>query len=318
LTCKYYKLRQRARDGRIFIHPEYGHGYQNTGRFDDKKHLLTYCNHKPRQKRYQMLGDLAGVLQVSPHNMEQVTDKHAGGTMDDRLFNWLCDVNRLRTNCERAAKEQKKRRGRLKLDIHTGVGQIGHRKQTESPSRREVREILKSSKINGAQALYDFCERAKQLCSTLTEPLYNDSKQKEWQKELDKNPASAVYLLAQINNIALKERNGNANTCAVCSMDNAHRMQMVHAANDKDMVAGAQRLPAIPTRLIDGAVMRMARIVGGAIARDKWEKIAAELAANKRVCVPIITESNQFEFEPSKDELVKGQRTRARLALIPI
>jgi len=312
LICKYYKLRQRARDGRIFIHPRYGRGYQNTGRFDDKNHLLTYCNHKPRQKRYQMLGDLAGVLQVSPHNMERVAGKHAGRTMDDRLFNWLCGINGLRANCERAAKEQKERRGRLKLDIQTVFGLIHHRKQSESPSLKEVKQILKSSRINDAQSLHGFCERAKQVCSVLTESLYGDSKQQEWKKELDKNPATAVYLLAQINNIAFKERNGNANTCAVCSMDNATRMQMVSAANGKDTVAKAQRLPAIPTRLIDGAVMRMARIVGGAIARDKWKKIETELATDKRVCVPIITESNQFEFEPSKDELVKSQRTKPR------
>lgn len=316
LICKYYKLRQRARDGRIFIHPEYRHvkgrGYESTGRFDDKNHLLAYCNHKPRQKRYQMLGDLAGVLQVSPHNLEQAAGEHIGETADDRLFKWLCNVNGLRANCDRAAKEQKERRGRLKLDIRTVFGLIYYRKQTESPSKKEIKEILKSSKINTAQALYDFCERAKQLCFALTKTLYDDSKQEEWRRELDDNPATAVYLLGQINNIAFKERSGNANTCAVCSTDNAHRMQMVHAANDKDMVARAQRLPAIPTRLIDGAVMRMARIVGGAIARDKWEKIEAELAADKRVCVPIITESNQFEFEPSKDELVKGQRTKPR------
>jgi len=316
LICKYYKLRRRARDGRIFIHPEYRYakeiGYKNTGRFDDKGHLLTYCNHKPRQKRYQMLGDLAGVLQVSPHHLEQFAKEHVGETTDDKLLNWLCGIDRLKANCDRAAKEQKDRRGRLKLDIRTVFGLISYRKQVESPSKKEIKEILKSSKINNAQALYDFCERAKRRCFALTETLYGDSKQKEWRNELDDNPATAVYLLSQINNIAFKERSGNANTCAVCSMDNAHRMQMVSAADGKDTTAKAQRLPAIPTRLIDGAVMRMARIVGGAIARDKWEKIEAELAADKRVCVPIITESNQFEFEPSKDELVKGQRTKPR------
>ena len=67
--------------------------------------------------------------------------------------------------------------------------------------------------------------------------------------------------------------------------------------------AKASRLPAIATRVIDGAVMRMARIVGGAIAKDKWEKIENELKDGKKVCIPIITESNQFEFEPSLREL---------------
>jgi len=263
-----------------------------------------------------MLVDLAGVWQVWPHERERIAVEQARETTDeptdDQWFNWLRSVNGLRANCERAAKEQKERRGRLKLDIRAVFGLIHYRKQAESPSKKEVKSILRASKVTDAQKLHDFCERAKQVCCALTESLYSDSEQSAWQNELDNNPATAVYLLAQINNIAFKERTGNANTCAVCSADNAHRMQMVAAADGKDTVARAQRLPAIPTRLIDGAVMRMARIVGGAIARDKWEKVAAELAAGKHVCVPIITESNQFEFEPSKDELVKSQRTKPR------
>ena len=69
LVCRYYKMRQKARDGRIFIQPEYRHvperGYENTGHFWDKGHLLTYCNHKSRQKRYQVFEDVASLFQVS-------------------------------------------------------------------------------------------------------------------------------------------------------------------------------------------------------------------------------------------------------------
>ena len=318
LVCKYYKLRQRARDGRIYIHPEYryvkGRGYENTGRFDDKKHLLTYCNHKPRQKRYQMLWDLAGLLQVPPKKLEEIAEKHSGETTDDKLFGWLSNIKNLKANCERAASEQKNRRGRLKLDIQSVFSLIDHRKQNESPSTKEIKEIWKSSKVDvdDAKRLHGFCTRAAELCTTLTKSLYSDLEQKRWKKELNKNPATAVYLLAQINNIAFKERSGNANTCAVCSIDNSHRMQIVVTNDGKDTTARAQRLPAIPTRIIDGAVKRMASIVGGAIAEDKWAKIEACLEAGKKVCVPIITESNRFEFEPSREELVKGQRTRAR------
>ncbi len=316
LICKYYKQRQRARDGRIFIHPKYeyikGRGYENTGRFEDKDHLLTYCNHKPRQKRYQMLGDLAGLLQISPQRLQEFTQQKDGETIDEKLFNWLSGIPNLQTNCDRAAKEQKKRRGRLKLDIQSVFGLIYHRRQSESPPPKEIKQILKRSKVSDAQKLHSFCERATELCLTLTAPLYEDLKQQQWRKDLDKNPAAAVYLLAQINNIAFKERSGNANTCAVCSMDNAQRMQMILATGGKDTVAKAQCLPAIPTRLFDGAVMRMARIVGGAIAKDKWKRIKDALKEGNEVCVPIITESNRFEFEPSKEELVKGQRTRPR------
>ena len=82
---------------------------------------------------------------------------------------------------------------------------------------------------------------------------------------------------------------------------------MVLTTNDEGTTAKAQRLPAIPTRIIDGAVKRIARIVGSAIANDKWKKIKKELETNNKVCVPIITESNRFEFEPDLKTL-KGRK----------
>ena len=291
LVCKYYKFRQRARDGRIYIHPEYrdvkGRGYENTGRFDDKEDLLTYCNHKPRQKRYQMIWDLAGLLQVPPQKLEGVAEEHSGETTGDKLVDWLSKIKGLQTNCERAAREQKNRRGRLKMDIQNVFG-------------------FTELQVADAKSLHSYCTRAVEFCTALTESLYSGADQAKWAKELKENPATAVFLLAQINNIAFKERSGNATTCAVCSMDNSHRMQMV-AAHDGGTTAKASRLPAIPTRIIDGAVMRMARIVGGAIAKDKWTKIEADLEAGKKVCVPIITESNRFQFEPDLKAL-KGKK----------
>ena len=313
LVCHYYKIRQKARDGRVFIHPEFRYtkdrGYENTGRFDDKEHLLTYCNHKPRQKRYQMLGDLAGLLQVAPKQLEESVQQQNESAIDEKLFNWLKNIPNLKTRCDQAAKEQKERRGRLKLDIQYIYGLIYHRRQSKSPS---VKEILKKSKVNEASKLHSFCERAKESCLRVTQSLYDASKQQQWQQVLDNNPATAVYLLAQINNLAFKQRNGNANTCAVCCMDNAQRIQTVVSVNGKDSHAKAQRLPAIETRLINGAVMRMARIVCGAIADDKWQKIKMELEKGKQVHIPIITESNRFEFEPSLEELVKAQRNKPR------
>ena len=312
LVCKYYKIRQKARDGRIFIHPVYRYikdrGYENTGRFDDKDHLLTYCNHKPRQKRYQMLGDLAGLLQVTPGQLEDFVEKQHGKTIDEKLFNWLNGIDNLKTNCDRAAKEQKDRRGRLKLDIQKIFGLVYHRRQSESPSAREIKEILRNSKVSEASKLHSFCERAKSLCLIVTQSLYNTSRQQQWQQDLDNNPAAAVYLLAQVNDLAFKERNGNANTCAVCGTDNAQRMQMVAGESGGESHAKAQRLPAIETRLIDGAVMRMARIAGGAIAEDKWQKIKLELEKGNQVHIPIITESNRFEFEPNLKAL-KGKKS---------
>ena len=324
LVCKYYKLRQKAKDSRLFIHPEYryikGRGYENTGRFDDRECLLTYCNHKPRQKRYQMLSDLASVLQTSPKELEKYLQSQDKQTIDEKIVSWLKNIASLETNCERASKEQKDRRGTLKLDIQRIYGLIYHKTKEVSSSDlsnqktkdKKIKEILKNSKIDDAHKLYNFCNRAKSLCIKVTQDLYDEKQQKKWKGDLEKNPASAIYFLAQVNNIAFKERSGNAKTCAVCSLDNAQRMVQVSLDNGKDTATKAQRLPAIETRLIDGAVMRMARIVGDAIAEDKWKKIESELNQGHKVCVPIITESNRFEFEPSKEELVKIQRQKPR------
>ena len=303
LVCRYYKVRQKARDGRIFIHPEYryvkGRGYENTGRFNEKGHLLAYCNHKTASENvYQVLGDLAALLQVSPQDLEQpcIVRQQKGDTINEKLLNWFESFGTLRTNCATAAKEQKDRRGRLKLDVQRVFGLVLPQKRGgESPSSSEIRKILKDSTVKEALKLHNFCKRAESLCLSITQNFYTKEKQIQWQKELDRNPAAAVYLLAQINNVVFKERGGNSNTCSVCTMDNAQRMQTV---KKRFFTAKAQRLPAISTRLIDGAVKRMARIVGGAIADDKWGKIKDELKEGNKVCVPIIIESKPFfEFE---------------------
>ncbi len=314
LICKYYKLRKRAKEGRLFIHPEYRYkgksrGYENTGRFDDKNHLLTYCNHKPRQKRYQMFWDLAGLFQVSSKTLKEFIEEKDGNTTDEKLFNWLKDFNGLKSNCEKAAKEQKDRRGSLKSDIQSVFNLISYKKKRSSHDKElkdsEIKIILENSKVKEAFKLYKFCNKAKRLALQITENLYDScSRQKKWKESLDKNPATAVFFLAQINNLVFKERNGNAKTCPVCSADNAHRMQQ----DEKETSTKAQRLSAISTRIIDGAVMKMARIVSGAIANDKWEKIKGELGKGNKVCIPIITESNRFEFEPNLKDL-KGKKS---------
>ena len=317
LVCKYYKWRQRAKDGRIFIHPKYryvkGRGYENTGRFDDRNCLLIYCNHKPRQKRYQMLGDLAGVLQISPQKLKQFIAQKINFSDEDeneKIFHWLDNIRSFKTNCAKAAKEQKDRRGRLKLDIQIIYNLIYHKTKdtrlSDSKKDKQIKQILEKSRVDKAFELYKLCEKTKSLYLKLVNELYDESRQIKVKKELCQNHANAVYFLAQINNIVFKERNGNATTCVVCSMDNAHRMQTGKKEEIEDIRAKAQRLPAISTRIIDGAVMKMARIVGGAIAKDKWEIIKPELEKGNKVCVPIITESNRFEFEPDL-KILKGK-----------
>ena len=294
LVCRYYKIRQKARDGRVFIHPKYryveGRGYENTGHFDSLNHLLTYCNHKPRQKRYQMFYDIASLLQVSRDDLRNVIEKSSGKTENDKLFSWLKSIRGLSSNGKVAAKEQKDRRGNLKSDIE----KVFRRIPTEQP------ESLSKEKIEKAHDdLYNTCKKSEKLLLSLTQNLYSEEKQKEWQSSLKSNPATSVYLLAQIYNLVFKERNGNSKTCPVCSVDNAQRMQIV------DNKAKAQRLPAISMRLIDGAVMRMVRILSKAVVEEQWKKVKGKLNDDKKVHIPIIIESNRFEFEPSLKELKK-------------
>ena len=289
LVCKYYKQRRRAKDGRIFIHPEYRYvkerGYENTGRFDDKGHLLTYCNHKPRQKRYQLFYDIAGVLQISPDRLEEIIK----GKDEKSLMIWLEGekLRGLKSSAEKAAKAQKDHRGKLKILMDRAIRTKGEE----------------------YSALYKLHTSINKIAQKIGSELYGkpDSNNEQAKQSFDSKVRkfASVFPFAQIHNIAFKERSGNANTCAVCSADNAQRMQ-VAATRNGDSTAKAQRLPAIPTRLIDGAVMRMARIVGSAIAKDKWERIKTELERGNKVCVPIIIESNRFEFEPDLKTL-KGK-----------
>ncbi len=272
LVCNYYKNRQKARDGRLFIHPEYHYvencGFTRTGRFESSTHLLTYCNHIPRHSHNQLVENLAALFALSPQQLMQRTNS----STNKDLLDWLERIKGLKSNCEKAAKEQKVRRGRLKEDILA----------TQEDSKSELGK-LKDKSINLSIQLYD------QLNCKV-----GDS--------TSKDPVASVFLLAQINNIAFSDSGGKSKTCAVCSLDNARRMQF---ASDS---VHAQRLPAIPTRLIDGAVMRMARITTHAIAKDKWETIEDNLKKGMTVRVPIITESNRFEFEPSLNAL-KGRKS---------
>ena len=281
LVCKYYKQRQRARDGRLFIHPEYRYvknrGYENTGRFDDKNCLLTYCNHKPRQKKYQSFHDIAGVFQISPDQLQNII----GSQSDKDLVLWLKRFRGLPSLCTQSADAQKKHRGELKTLMDSVI--------------REDRK---------RDSLYKLNTSLEKVAGKVGKALFVGDEGKILDQKIEK--FRSPFSFAQINNIAFKDRSGNSNTCPACSTDNAHRMQMVETKAGKENHAKAQRLPAIPTRLIDGAVMRMARIVGGAIAKDKWKKINCELSAGKHVRVPIITESNRFEFEPSLKD-IKGK-----------
>lgn len=321
LVCKYYKLRQRARAGRLFIHPKYRYiknrGYENTGHFDDKNFLLTYCNHKPRQKKYQTLEDVASLFLISSKEFKEFLSKKYKGIKlneDEQIEKWLSNIKGIKTNCPKVAKEQKNSRGSLKLNIlrmYRLIEQFSLLLPVEKKQRdKKIIEQLKN-KDKSLPDLYKLCKKSKELHLEILKNLYDDKRLNELKDSLSKNPASSVYFLIQINNLVFQNRSGNANTCSVCSLDNSKRMEQVEIEMDdrKEFIAKAQRLPAISTRLIDGAVMRMARILGKAIAQDKYNEIKNELKDNKKVCIPIITELNRFEFEPSLNAL-KGKKDK--------
>jgi len=311
LICKYYKLRQRARDGRIFIHPKYkdnrykGRGYEDSGRFETEGHLLIYCNHKPRQQRYLLGYDVAGVLQISPKKLKEL----AGSLEEKNIEQWLNEsLNALPTRCKNAAKEQKDRRGNLKPDVSKIFGKLYYYRKEHNIdkeielNKKQETAALNNSNVVDASTLYKECKAAKIAFTALMEKLGNHKAV----NELQRNPVVALYFFSQLQNIVFKERQGNAKTCSICSADNALRMQVQPEFDN----AKAQRLPAISVRIIDGAIKRIARIVGGRIADDKWQVIAQDLQNGHKVTVPIITESNAFEFEPSRHSLVNPKKVK--------
>jgi CRISPR system subtype II-B RNA-guided endonuclease Cas9/Csx12 len=277
LICKYYKLRQRARDGRLFIMPEFRYdskkeSYINTGRFDDKDHLLSYCNHKPRQKRYQLISDLAAILQVAPDILKEKL-----GDTEDKVMKSLMAISGLKSNSEKAVKEQKEYKNNLNDEI--------------SKAKSEIKKNKEENKIKYKHPLCKLIEEIEKLSKELSEKIGN--------KELYQK-FNSIYSFAQINQVAFTDRAGNSKICAICSIDNANRM------NIENNYSKAQRLPAISTRVIDGAVKKMANIIANQIVRDNWDEVKSSLENNYKITIPIIIESNNFEFEPSLRKL-KGK-----------
>ena len=109
--------------------------------FEDKNHLLTYCNHHPRQKRYQVFDDVSALFQISKKKLEEVVKSDRKNTesgkeevvksdgentesgkeevvksdgenteSDKQLTLWLKKIKGLESNSQKAAKELKDRR----------------------------------------------------------------------------------------------------------------------------------------------------------------------------------------------------------------
>lgn len=302
LVCKYFKQRQRARDSRVYIMPEYSYDkkldkYNNTGRFDDDNQLLTYCHHKPRQKRYQLLNDLAGVLQISP---ELLVEK-AGSDDEASIIDWLKGFQ-MASYCKSSVDMQKQYRGSLKMVTQSALFKKRLETIKKKPTDEDKSLLQKYANAKPLTAdekkLVKLVENITKASQKMGENLGLDA------KELSK--FNSIYSFAQIHQIAFAERSGNAKTCAVCSVDNAHRMQM------QDDMAKAQRLSAISTRVIDGAVKKIATILARNIADDNWSNITEALKNKQQIHIPIITESNAFEFEPNLAE-IKGTKKKDKI-----
>ena len=326
LVCRYFKHRQRARDSRLYIMPEYNHDkkldkWNNTGRFDDNGKLLTYCNHKPRQKRYQLLNDLAGALQVSP----KLLVEKVGSDNELQILEWL-KTFRIGGYCKAAVEMQKQYRGTLKLAINKAIfrQRIENIRKDKKAIDEDKAILEKYSNTKAPTAdekkLVKLVDNINKSTIKITESLGLELTHSE--------KFNSIFSFAQIQQIAFAERSGNANTCAVCSVDNAHRMQQTklteHSRSELqsnsvvtstgsvtlDRVSTkAQRLPAISTRVIDGAVKKMATILARNIVDDNWDNVKQALENNEKLSIPIITESNAFEFEPSLSE-IKGTKKK--------
>ncbi|KFJ63698.1 hypothetical protein DR81_1248 [Francisella tularensis] len=212
---------------------------------------------------------------------------------------------------------QKQYRGTLKNAIQTAIFRqseninknknknTGNQQQALSENSKDVKSLTADEK-----KLLKLIENIAKASQKIGESLgLNDKQIKKF---------NSIYSFAQIQQIAFAERKGNANTCAVCSADNAHRMQQIKITelveDNKDNIilsAKAQRLPAIPTRIVDGAVKKMATILAKNIVDDNWQNIKQVLSAKHQLHIPIITESNAFEFEPALAD-VKGKSLKDR------
>ena len=336
----YYRKRERAEEGRLFIHPIYrdnpGRGYEKTGRFHDRAQLLTYCNHKPRQKRYQMAGDVAALLGVLPSELEKIvcdqvgneahqsSTAHAGDLLEGWLFKQR-SMKGMKTACKDAANELKNRGGRnLSLDIQSvwKTAQYGDLisegrllvggKMPKKPSQA-IKNLLRQSSVPEPDKLLVLSGKAIEFCNELVCDLHDG----RGDAASLFGPERAVFALAQINNIVLKDRGGFSRTCPVCSADNAFRSQVVQPDEEgREPRARSQRLPAIPNRVIDGAVRRMARIVSVAIADDKWKEIEKDIMTDKQVKVriPIVIEANRFDFDQQLRNWIKHDTSKKKLS----
>ena len=292
----YYQTRRKARDGRYFI-------------FQTKKNkwigakLLTLCSHKPRQKRYQMLRDLANIFQIDYGDLLKKIAIDDSATAKDKikdLETWLNFEDERKSNRTlkgviiEAGKQQKTHKGSLKSNLEYAL----YKEKTKiNPTiSKEEKGLIKLN------------SQAKQWALTIAEKLWSDAEEQKAKAE----KFSSIFSFAQIDNIVFKERSGFGKTCPVCSCDNGSRMQTQQFPSElkyKDS-ASCARLSALSIRLIDGVVMRICDKIANRVSSKVWEQIQPQLEVGNKVSLPLILEQNRFNFEPGLKQ-IKGKKAEA-------
>ena len=313
---KYYQSRRKTKEGRYFLH-------QLTEKKDDKKNISYHikkekwdstnkffriCKHKPRQKKHQVLTDLASILGMNAKELNTKIKNTKFKTIED----FLKDIKGFQNNSSKVASMQKKYKGELKWKIVNTL-----------KKEKDIEEHNKKQKLDkDEEDLCKLVDKCKELSLKLASKLWPECKN---DKEL-KNKAKrfeSIFSFAQIHNIVFGERHGFAKTCPVCSMDNAERAHTLNYGVDKKgnakNTAQAARLNALSIRLIDGVVMRICQTLARHIASQIWNNVEIELKNGNSVCVPIVCEQNRFEFEPTLSK-IKGpsQKKKTKIEAVTI
>lgn len=280
LVCKYYKQRKRAREGRFYIIPE-------------GKNFMTHCNHKMRLKKYSLIEELANIFFVTPKYLKEkmgMLDEHNKGVSFDDVTNFFKErFKGFITICRNSAKMQKTFKNLLKENIeHVKTEKNLENISTDKDTTEKLNELKKLiNKIESPIANSKDCYHA------LGKLIFDDDEELKFKV----NKFNSIFTFIKLNQIIFKDRDGFSRTCAVCIKDNSHRM--LQGNHEEKHISKAQRLPSIPTRVIDGAIRKLSVILSNNIIKDNWHWIEEKLKNKVKVTIPIIIESNKFDFELS-------------------
>ena len=283
---KYYQTRKKARENRYFLFQEKKDKWSR-----DKNNFLTVCEHKPRQKKYQILLDIFTVFGLDIElAKKQIPNFKSDYKADNskEIEEWLINLggNGIKSLCRESAKAQKDFKGSLKTKI----------------DYVEKRRMQNAELTSVDKALYKIVSKCKNKSFEIAKKLWPDLSEDEQSQKAKK--FNSLFSFSQIHNIVFKDRSGFSNTCPICSIDNGLRMEKIDQG-----IATASHLSGLRVRIIDGAVMRICDSISERISKEIWNGIKDNLFAGSKITIPLILEQNQFEFEPSLKK-IKGRKNQ--------